>query len=74
MEKRRRARINHSLSVLKSLIIKDDVGFFKEKIWFNILLYIFILFYYLILILLSLLNRPTVRIPLHNHDLRRQIF
>ena len=25
MEKRRRARINHSLAVLKSLIVKDEV-------------------------------------------------
>ena len=39
MEKRRRARINHSLSVLKSLIIKDDVGFFKKKKLFGLTFY-----------------------------------
>ena len=38
MEKRRRARINHSLSVLKSLIIKDEVGLVTHTPFLDIIL------------------------------------
>ncbi len=70
MEKRRRARINHSLSVLKSLIIKDEVGLLNFLLILNnsnLLkesLYIYLFDW----------KRPTVRTPLHNHDLKRRTF
>lgn len=72
MEKRRRARINHSLSVLKSLIIKDEVGslYQTEHLNFCCNQTIFFLFYFIATVQI----RPAVRMPLHNHDWRRRIF